>query len=131
MKKLLQKLLGDRGERAAVAFLKKLGYKILARQFRNDFGEVDIIAQDGETTVFVELKTRRSADDGQPFEAVDRRKQAKITRVALAWLKKHGRLEQRARFDIVSILWPEENCEPQLSHYLNAFEPTGRGQLFS
>ena len=46
MKKLLQKLLGDRGERAAVAFLKKLGYKILARQFRNDFGEVDIIAQD-------------------------------------------------------------------------------------
>jgi putative endonuclease len=58
MKKLLQKLLGDRGERAAVAFLKKLGYKILARQFRNDFGEVDIIAQDGETTVFVEVKTR-------------------------------------------------------------------------
>lgn len=131
MKKLLQKLLGDRGERAAVAFLKKLGYKILARQFRNDFGEVDIIAQDGETTVFVEVKTRRSTDDGQPFEAVDRRKQAKITRVALAWLKKHGRLEQRARFDIVSILWPEENGEPQLSHYLNAFEPTGRGQLFS
>ena len=131
MKKLLQKLLGDRGERAAVAFLKKLGYKILARQFRNDFGEVDIIAQDGETTVFVEVKTRRSADDGQPFEAVDRRKQAKIPRVALAWLKKHGRLEQRARFDIVSILWPEENGEPQLSHYLHAFEPTGRGQLFS
>lgn len=131
MKKLLQKLLGDRGERAAVAFLKKLGYRILARQFRNDFGEVDIIAQDGETTVFVEVKTRKSANDGQPFEAVDRRKQDKITRVALAWLKKHGRLEQRARFDIVSILWPEESGEPQLTHYLNAFEPTGRGQMFS
>ncbi len=131
MKNLFRKLLGDRGERAAVAFLKKQGYRILARQYRNSFGEVDIIAQDGEATVFVEVKTRTSANDGQPFEAVDRKKQDKLTRLALAWLKKHGRLEQRARFDIVSILWPEEGKEPQLTHYPNAFEPTGRGQLFS
>ncbi len=131
MKNLFRKLLGDRGERAAVAMLKKLGYRILAKQYRNSFGEIDIIAQDGETTVFVEVKTRTSANDGQPFEAVDRRKQDKLTRVALAWLKKHGRLEQRARFDIVSILWPEEGRDPEIAHYLNAFEATGRGQLFS
>jgi putative endonuclease len=131
MKNLFRKLLGDRGERAAVAMLKKLGYRILAKQYRNSFGEIDIIAQDGETTVFVEVKTRTSANDGQPFEAVDRRKQDKLTRVALAWLKKHGRLEQRARFDIVSILWPEEGRDPEIAHYRNAFEATGRGQLFS
>jgi len=131
MKNLFRKLLGDRGERAAVAMLKKLGYRILAKQYRNSFGEIDIIAQDGETTVFVEVKTRTSANDGQPFEAVDRRKQDKLTRAALAWLKKHGRLEQRARFDIVSILWPEEGRDPEIAHYLNAFEATGRGQLFS
>jgi len=131
VKNLFRKLLGDRGERAAVLFLKKQGYRILAKQYRNDFGEIDIIAQDSQTTVFVEVKTRTSADDGQPFEAVDRRKQDKITRVALAWLKKHGKLEQPARFDIVSILWSDEGSEPELTHYRNAFEPTGRGQMFS
>lgn len=131
MKNLFRKLLGDRGERAAVKFLKQQGYRILAKQHRNDFGEIDIIAQDGETSVFVEVKTRTSAEDGQPFEAVDRRKQEKLTRAALAWLKKRRKLEQPARFDIISILWPEEGSEPELTHYRNAFEPTGRGQMFS
>jgi putative endonuclease len=131
MKNLLRKLLGDRGERAAVKHLKKQGYRILAKQYRNQFGEIDIIAQIGATTIFVEVKTRKSADDGQPFEAVDRRKQEKLTRAALAWLKKHRRLEQPARFDIVSILWPDDGSEPRLTHYENAFEPTGRGQMFS
>lgn len=131
MKNLLSKLLGDRGERAAVKFLKKLGYRILAKQHRNNFGEIDIIAQDGKTTVFAEVKTRSSANDGQPFEAVDVGKQARLTRTALAWLKKHGRLEQRVRFDIVSIVWPDDGSEPQITHFPNAFEPTGRGQMFS
>jgi putative endonuclease len=131
MKNLLRKLLGDQGERAAVRFLRKLGYRIVAKQYRNSFGEVDVIAQDKETIVFVEVKTRKSTLDGQPFEAVDRRKQDKITRTALAWLKKHQRLEHRARFDIVSIVWPDDGSDPQITHFQNAFEPTGRGQLFS
>ena len=131
MKNLFRKLLGDRGERAAVKFLKSLGYKILAKQYRNDFGEIDIIAQHEGASIFVEVKTRTSTNDGLPFEAVDRRKQEKLTRTALAWLKKHGRLEQRARFDIVSIVWPDEAGDPQLTHYPNAFEPTGKWQMFS
>ncbi len=88
MKNLFRRLLGDRGERAAVRFLKKQGYRILAKQHRNQFGEIDIIAQDGDTNVFVEVKTRTTEKDGQPFEAVDRRKQEKITRAALAWLNR-------------------------------------------
>ena len=131
MKNLFRLLLGDRGERAAVRYLKKQRFRIIAKQYRNSFGEVDIIAQDGKTTVFVEVKTRTSTNDGQPFEAVDLRKQEKITRIALAWLKKHDRLEQPARFDIVSIIWPDENSEPQIQHFRNAFEATGRGQFFS
>ena len=131
MKNLFRKLLGDRGERAAVKYLKRLGYRILAKQYRNNFGEVDIIAQDGQTFVFVEVKTRTSTEDGQPFEAVDRRKQDKITRVALAWLKQYGRLEQSSRFDVVSIVWPEDSGEPQIQHFQNAFEATGQGQFFS
>ena len=131
MKNLFRKLLGDRGERAAVQYLKKQGFRIIAKQYRNSAGEVDIIAQEEKTTVFVEVKTRTSTSDGRPFEAVDLRKQEKITRIALTWLKKHGRLDQPARFDVISILWPEENAEPQIQHFRNAFEGTGRRQFFS
>jgi putative endonuclease len=131
MKNLFRLLLGDRGERAAVRYLKTQRFRILAKQYRNSYGEVDIIAQDGRTTVFVEVKTRTSTNDGQPFEAVDLRKQEKLTRIALAWLKKHGRLEQSSRFDVVSILWPDEKGEPQIQHFRNAFEATGRGQFYS
>lgn len=131
LKNLLRKLLGDKGEKAAVTYLKKQGYRILAKQYRNQFGEIDIIAEDRKTAVFVEVKTRTTEAAGQPFEAVDRRKQDKITRVALAWLKKHQRLEKPSRFDVVSIVWPEGGAEPQISHFQNAFEPTGRGQLFN
>ena len=131
MKNLFRKLLGDRGERAAVKYLKQQGFRIVAKQYRNSYGEVDIIAQDGKTMVFVEVKTRTSTNDGQPFEAVDLRKQEKITRVALAWLKQNNRLEQPARFDVISILWPDDKGEPQIQHFRNAFEATGRGQFFS
>ena len=131
MKNLFRLLLGDRGERAAVRYLKKQRFRIIAKQYRNCYGEVDIIAQDGKTIVFVEVKTRTSTDDGQPFEAVDLRKQEKITRIALAWLKQYGRLEESSRFDVVSILWPDERGEPQIQHFRNAFEATGRGQFFS
>lgn len=131
MKNLFRLLLGDRGERAAVRYLKKQRFRILAKQYRNSYGEVDIIAQDGKTTVFVEVKTRTSTNEGQPFDAVDLRKQEKLTRIALAWLKQHGRLEQSSRFDVVSILWPDEKGEPQIQHFRNAFEATGRGQFYS
>ncbi|MFN9721021.1 MAG: YraN family protein [Planctomycetota bacterium] len=131
LKNLLRKLLGDRGEKAAVSFLRAQGYRIAAKQYRNQFGEIDIIAEDQKTTVFIEVKTRSSDSAGQPFEAVDRRRQDRMTRAALAWLKRHRRLERPARFDVISILWPEDSSAPQISHFRNAFEATGRGQLFN
>ena len=121
---------GNRGERAAEAYLTARGYKILARQHRTAMGEVDLIAFIDQTVVFVEVKTRESTAAGHPVEAVDRRKQAQLTRLALAWLKRHKWLERRARFDVVAILWPATG-EPQITHYINAFEPTGEGQMFS
>ncbi len=131
MKRFLDKLLGDKGERAAARFLKGLGFKILAKQYRDQRGEIDIIAQDGSQIVFVEVKTRQSTDKGQPYDAVDIHKQRKLTTLALAWLKKHKRLEQSARFDVVSIVWPDDNQEPQIQHFINAFEATGFGQFYS
>jgi putative endonuclease len=123
-------VLGSRGESAAVSFLKKLGYRILDTQFRNHFGEIDIIAQDGPVNVFTEVKTRTSTSDGQPFEAVNRRRQQRLTRAALAWLKFHNKLDQPARFDIISIVWPQDSKEPQITHYRNAFRATAAGQMF-
>jgi len=128
MKQFLHKLFGE-GERKAAEYLKRQGYRILARQHRDRFGEVDIIALDGRQVVFVEVKTRRGTDAGQPFEAVNRQKQQKLARAGLAWLKKKRRLNQPARFDVISIVWPEGEESPQIDHYRNAFEAPDSGQF--
>ncbi len=130
MKRFLHKLLGDKGERKAVRFLKQLGYRILERQHQAHFGEIDIIAIDGKQIVFVEVKTRRTTDAGQPFEAVNRTKQKKIARAALAWLKSHRRLCQSCRFDVISIIWESETGSPEITHFKHAFEAPGQGQLY-
>ena len=122
--------LGNRGERLAVRHLKKLGYRILARQSRNRIGEIDIVALDGATIVFVEVKTRSSQAAGHPAEAVTFAKQQQMTRVALTWLKSRGMLERRARFDVIAITWAEGRA-PVVEHFQNAFEAVGRGQMFS
>ena len=123
--------LGNEGERLAARYLKRQGYRILARRYRTALGEIDLIARDGACIVIVEVKTRRSDAAGQPHEAVDTYKQAQLTRLALAFLKQHGLLEHAARFDVVSIVWQDARAEPEIVHFRNAFEPPGRGQMFS
>ena len=127
----LARLFGNQGERMAARYLRKQGFKVIARQYRSPLGELDLVALDGPCVVFVEVKTRRSRDAGHPVEAVDRHKQTQLTRVALAFLKQKRLLEQPARFDIVAIVWPADSAEPEITHYRNAFEPVGRGQMFS
>lgn len=131
MRGWLTKLLGDRGERAAARYLRRQGFRILARQQRSRLGEIDLIAMDDDTIVFVEVKTRRSDATGHPTEAVTFAKQQQLTRLALVWLKRHHRLEHRARFDVVAVIWPDDARQPIIQHYRNAFEPVGRGQMFS
>lgn len=131
MRGFWRKLFGDKGERAAARFLRRQGYRIVSRQWLGRYGEFDLIALDGTTIVFVEVKTRRNAALGHPAEAVHRDKQIRMTRQALAYLKRRRLLERRARFDVVSVVWPEGAKEPQIRHYLNAFEPIGYGQFFS
>ena len=126
----LTRWLGNKGERLAVRHLKRLRYRILARQSRNRIGELDVVALDGDCIVFVEVKTRSSHAAGHPSEAVTFAKQQQLTRVALAWLKSRGLLERRARFDVIAITWAD-GVDPVVEHYQNAFEPVGRGQMFS
>jgi putative endonuclease len=123
--------LDRRGERAAERYLRRRGYQIVARRDRGPLGELDLVAVDGRTVVFIEVKTRQSHAAGHPAEAVDDVKQQKLTRLALAWLKRHDLLEYAARFDVVAVTWPAGAKRPTIEHYQNAFEATGRGQMFS
>lgn len=125
------KSLGQRGEEAAEKFLRKLGYIIVARGHRDRIGEIDLVAVDGRTVVFVEVKTRTSQDAGHPAEAVDEHKQRQLTRVALSYMKRHDLLECRARFDVVAITWPDRKGKPKIEHIKDAFEPIGVQGMFS
>lgn len=125
------KSLGFRGEEAAARFLKKLGYVIVARGHRDRIGEIDLIAVDGRTVVFVEVKTRTGDQKGLPAEAVDLDKQRRLTRLALAYMKRHDLLECQARFDVIAITWPAGSRHPHIEHYQDAFESVGTGGLFS
>ncbi len=120
MKKWLNhKLFGDAGEKAAARFLKKAGLRILARQESTRWGEIDLICVDGETVVFVEVKTRKS---GNPAERIDQKKMKNMTKSAMAWLKKHNLLDRHARFDLVTVVWPEDARKPEIEHFENAFD---------
>lgn len=123
--------LGQRGERAAARFLRRRGYHVVARGERDRIGELDLVAVDGRTVVFVEVKTRRSHDAGHPAEAVDEAKQRQLTRLALAYLKRHGLLEYASRFDVVAVTWPNKVRRPQIQHFQDAFEAHGEGQMFN
>ena len=123
--------LGQQGEAAAARYLRRLGYKILVRGDRVQLGELDLVVVDGRTLVFVEVKTRRSNDLGEPSEAVDQNKQRRITRLALGYMKRHGLLSYPARFDIISVVWPAGQRRPQIEHIKNAFQAQGFDGLYS
>ncbi|MBF0571389.1 MAG: YraN family protein [Candidatus Omnitrophica bacterium] len=116
------KTLGKHGENLAREYLKTQGYKILDENFRNKMGEIDLIAQDGKTICFVEVKTRQSLEQGQPYEAVNSWKIRKLSQMAAFYLKyKFHSLEIPSRFDVISVLQLNEG-EPDIKHIKNAFD---------
>jgi putative endonuclease len=119
MKNQRQKF-GERGEALAVKHLKKAGYKIIETNYHTRLGEIDIIAEDKDTIVFVEVKSRRSVNFGNPKQAVTLRKQKKISMVALYYLKATGQSSAKARFDVVTVISSQDR--PQVEIIKNAFE---------
>ena len=111
---------GAQSEDLAVWYLKKNGYKILEQNFRTRLGEIDIIAKEKKTIVFVEVKSRRSIRYGSPKWSVTHQKQRKISMVALQYLKKTRQTDAAARFDVVAAISNRE--EPQIEVVKNAFE---------
>ncbi len=99
-----RRALGERGEKLAVARLKKLGYRILMCNYRIRLGEIDIIAEDKGTLAFVEVKTRTGKSFGSPFEAITARKKRQLAKVAMQYISQHGLDNRPARFDVVSVV---------------------------
>jgi len=95
--------LGSAGESIACRELQRRGYAILARRYRTRFGEIDVIARDGETIAFVEVKMRSTEEYGRPAEAVTAGKQRRLGRAALDYMVRRGLEGARCRFDVVSI----------------------------
>jgi putative endonuclease len=113
--------LGRNGEEAAADYLARAGFRITATGYRRLRGEIDIIARDGPTLVFVEVKTRRAEEFGFPEEAVTPAKQRQIRRIAEAFLMDEGLIESRTpcRFDVLSLV--PEGGGFRIRHIRNAF----------
>lgn len=111
---------GKMGEDTAAAFLAKEGYKIVDRNFRCPLGEIDIVAADKGVLVFVEVKTRSSNKFGLPEEAVNRRKQHQMTKVAQFYISNKKLFNSPARFDVVAVILSGEKVDVRVIR--NAFE---------
>ncbi len=113
--KEFNKIKGTLGEFKATDFLKKKKYKILQENYSNKIGEIDIVALQNKTLVFVEIKSRSTAKFGRPCEAVNKRKQQKIRKTALAYLIQHKIQDIPIRFDVIEVL------DGEINHIENAF----------
>jgi len=112
---------GIRGEEEAARFLARCGYAILDKNVRTRAGEIDLVAKEGKTLVFVEVKTRRDLAGDPPQAAVNTRKQNRLGKLALGYLKLRRLREMPCRFDVVAVIVNEEGGVKAIRHIPNAF----------
>lgn len=120
-RKSRNKEFGKRGEDAAVAYLERHGYEIVARNWSCSAGEVDIIVRDEHTIVFVEVKTRSSIECGFPEEAVTASKRARYEKIAAYFLKNYECSDLAVRFDVVALVVISSH-RALVRHHINAFQ---------
>ncbi len=118
---LHKRAVGKKGEEEAIKFLRSKGYRILEQNFRLPFGEIDIVASEGDFLVFVEVKTKRDTNVATPEMAVDSRKQRQITKAAIGYLQRRKIVDKPCRFDVVAITFGPRGRNFDLIK--NAFEP--------
>ena len=112
---------GREGEDVSAAFLQKRGYKLLERNYRTPFGEIDIIASDAEYIIFAEVKARALSSFSRPAQAVDRRKQKKLIRTATIYLQENES-ELTPRFDVIEVVLDDRTgAVVDINHIENAF----------
>ena len=110
---------GNIGEDLAVKYLKKHGYKIVERNYTCQFGEIDIIAKDKDTIVFVEVKTRTNLNFGHPFEAINKTKLQHIYQTGLFYLQNTKEKYKNYRIDIIGITTNSDEKTPKVEHIKN------------
>jgi putative endonuclease len=111
--------LGELGERIAERWLRRRGWRVLQRRFRNGHRDIDLVVERDGTVAFVEVKARRGQAFGDPVEAVNWSKQKELVRSACVWIDRHGRPSESYRFDVVGILVEGERV--RIRHVPNAF----------
>ena len=116
------KIVGAWGERNAAKYLEKKGYKIVGVNYKNRFGEIDIIARRKDCVVFIEVKTRKNNSFADAREFVDAKKQARVITAAKIWLSAN-RCELQPRFDVIEVYAPHgtDTKNPEINHIENAF----------
>ncbi len=112
---------GQASEARAEAFLRQKGYRILERNLRTSLGELDLVAEEAGVLVFVEVKARTMGAFGGALLAVDRRKQAKLIRLASQYLAQRHLMDRACRFDVV-LVQGEADAPFQVEHIENAFD---------
>jgi len=117
--------LGEIGENLAARELERRGYAVLARRYRRRGGEIDIIAADGRTLVFVEVKTRGGDDYGSAAAAVTPLKQRRLIATARDYLSRQRLLDVPCRFDVVAVCLSGGGPEPEVEVFQNAFQLSG------
>ncbi|MGE5177721.1 MAG: YraN family protein [Bacteroidota bacterium] len=117
------------GERIAEEMLRLRGFAILDRNVRSGRGEIDLIARDGDTVVFVEVKLRTGSDPAAALAAVNWKKRIDVERAATRWLQSRGLTDRPVRFDVVGITWEGEGSRLGVEHVRNAFSGCG-GHFF-
>lgn len=116
-----RQVLGETGEELAAALLVERGYRNIERNVRLPGGEIDIVAWDGPTLVFIEVRTRRGTGYGAPLESVDRRKQQRLVRLARAYVNQRRLFDVNCRFDVVSVMYRKGAAAPEIKHVIDAF----------
>ena len=114
------------GERMAEELLRLRGFEILDRNVRSGRGEIDLIAREGDTVVFVEVKLRTGSDPAAALVAVNWKKCLDVERAATRWLQSRGLTDRPMRFDVVGIAWEADGSHLRLEHIRNAFPGGGR-----
>ncbi len=114
--------LGRRGEDQAARYLQGIGYRIIARRERVLRGDIDLIALDDRTVVFVEVRTRSDTNHGHPAETVGYQKQRRIAQLANAYIRRNRLEDCRVRIDVVTVTLDGPDGRPVVEHFQNAFE---------
>jgi len=114
---------GDLGEDAAARYLEQRGFRVLDRNWRFRQWELDLVCMDGDTVVFVEVKTRSVTTMGTPADALDRKKQARLVKAASQYLTKKELWDEPCRFDLAAVI--DTGISMDVEHIENAFDLTG------